>query len=401
MAKITRIRPSQASEQFTAFLNELKDSFWGDLYGRTRLAWKQFWDAQSARDRDSYMKCGWHDRVAPQDRADYRNGYYERDYVTRLGTIRLRIARTRGRSFIPKGLEKFQRRTEDVAMLIREAFLRGISTRQVGRLIATFTGEPISAQTVSKLTRDLDEAVREFHRAPLQDEWAYLFLDGISLRMRRPGGRKRVHMLVAYGVKQDGTRHLLAFQRSSGESQNAWEGLLRELCQRGLSGHKLKLIVTDGCAGLAAAIEVVYPRVAHQRCWVHKMRNILEKVRKSEYDAVKQDAQAIYQAPNRKAAEQAFRRFRARWCPKYGALVRQLERDLPELLAFYSFPRHLWKKLRTTNVIERVFVEVRRRTRPMVCFVNVASVDRIIYSIFQRFNLEWRNRTLKVFTQAA
>jgi putative transposase len=398
MAKIT---PMRVTEQFTAFVNEIKDSFWGDLYGQTRLAWKKFWEAQSMCERDSYMQSGWYDRVPARQRQDYRNGFYTRDYVTRLGTIRLRIARTRQKNFVPTGLEKFQRRAADVAILIREAFLRGISTRQVGRIVATFTGEPISAQTVSKLTRDLDQAVQQFHQAALQDEWAYLFLDGVSLRMRRPGGRKRVHMLVAYGVKENGTRHLLAFLRSTGESQQAWEGLLQDLYRRGLTGERLQLIITDGCAGLAAAIQVVYARVGHQRCWVHKMRNILEKVRKRDYEAVRTGAQAIYRAANREQADQAFRCFAANWHKDYPSMVRQLERDLPALLVFFGFPRHLWRKLRTTNVIERVFVEVRRRTRPMVCFVNVASMDRIIYSIFQRFNLEWRNRTLRVFTQAA
>jgi transposase-like protein len=131
------------------------------------------------------------------------------------------------------------------------------------------------------------------------------------------------------------------------------------------------------------------------------MRNMLGKVKKRDYDLVKADAQAIYHADSRAAARRAFLRFRKRWAWEYPVMVRQLERDLPELLAFYSFPKPLWRKLRTTNLIERVFVEVRRRTRPMVCFVNVASVDRIIYSIFQRFNLEWRNRTLRVFTHAA
>lgn len=398
MAKVTPIR---ITEQFQHFVADLQDSFWGDMYGRTRLAWKQFWEAESVRERDSYMKSGWYDHVPCEARADYRNGFYERDFVTRLGTIRLRIARTRKQNFVPKGIEKFQRRAEDVAILIREAFLRGISTRQVGRIVATFTGERVSAQTVSKLTRELDDAVRQFHEAKLEDRWAYLFLDGVSLRMRRPGSRKRVHMLVAYAVAEDGTRHLLAFQRSSGESQQAWEGLLRKLYERGLLGRKLRLIVTDGCPGLAAALETVYPTVPHQRCWVHKMRNILEKVRKRDYDQVKADAQAIYQAPNRKAAEVAFRHFNRKWRKQYGSIVGQLDRDLPELLAFFTLPRHLWRSMRTTNVIERVFVEVRRRTRPMVCFVNVASVDRIIFSIFHRFNLEWRNRTLKVFTQAA
>ena len=395
MAKITTI-----TEQFQHFITELKESFWGDLYQRTQQAWKQLLELESERLRDRYSGWGRYERAASSKR-DYRNGYYERDFLTRFGTIRLRIARTRKQNFLPRALKRFQRRADELALLIREAFLRGIATRQVGRVVALLTGEGVSAQTVSQLTRDLDQAVREFHQAPLADEWAYLFLDGVSLRVRRPSGRKRVQMLVAYGVRRDGSRQLLGFLRSQGESQQAWEGLLQDLYRRGLEGKNLLLIVTDGCAGLAAAIATVYPRVAHQRCWVHKMRNILEKVRKRDYDAVKKDAQTIYGADGQPQAEAAFRRFRARWQRDYPRMVRQLEGDLPELLSFFRFPRHLWKKLRTTNVIERCFVEVRRRTRPMVCFVNVQSVDRIIYSIFQRFNLEWKNRTLRVFTQAA
>src|SRR5579875_2614838 len=117
---------------------------------------------------------------------------------------------------------------------------------------------------------------------------------------------------AAYGVRADGTRQLLAFQRSQGESQAAWEGLLNNLYGRGLSGRNLLLIVTDGCPGLAAAMQTVYPQVKHQRCWVHKMRNILEQVRRRDYEAVRADAQAIYRAESRREAERAFRRFRAR-----------------------------------------------------------------------------------------
>jgi putative transposase len=388
------------TEHFQHFLADLKESFWGDVYGQTKLAWQGFLELESQRRRDRFSGWGRYERRTGK-RRHYRNGYYERDFVTRFGTLRLRVARTREKSFLPPGIERFQRRAEEVAMLIREAFLRGISTRAVGRVVALLTEEVVSATTVSKLTRDLDGAVRAFHEARLNDDYAYLFLDGVSLRVRRPAGRKRVQMLVAYGVRRDGTRHLLAFLRSQGESQADWEGLLQDLYRRGLEGKQLGLIVTDGCPGLAAAIPTVYPRVRHQRCWVHKMRNILEKVRRRDYDEVKAGAQAMYLAESRAQAEQAFRRFRGRWLRDYGAMVRRLERDLPELLSFYTFPRHLWRKLRTTNVIERCFVEVRRRTRPMVCFVNVESVDRIIYSIFQRFNLEWKNRTLSVFTQAA
>jgi putative transposase len=395
MTKIVSI-----TEHFQHFLADLKESFWGDLEGRTKLAWKHLFESESERLRDRYAVLDSYER-GPRQARQYRNGYYERDFVTRFGTIRLRIARARGKSFLPPVIEKFQRRAPELAMLIREAFLRGISTRQVGRLVATLTGETVSAQTVSNLTRHLDHAVKEFHQAPLKDEWAYLFLDGVNLKVRRPAGRQCVQMLVAYGVRQDGTRQLLSFLRTRGESQAHWEALLNDLYRRGLKGDKLLLVVTDGCPGLAAAIQTVYPRAAHQRCWVHKMRNILEKVRKRDYDAVKADAQAIYLADGRRQAVAAARAFCRRWRSEYPSVVKQLERDLPELLAFFRFHKHLWRKLRTTNIIERCFVEVRRRTRPMVCFVNVQSVDRIIYSIFQRFNLEWKTRTLRVFTQAA
>lgn len=162
-------------------------------------------------------------------------------------------------------------------MLIREAFLRGISTRQVGKVIAIVTGEAVSAQTVSKLTRDLDEAVQQFHEAPLQNDWAYLFLDGVNLKVRRESGRNCVKMLVAYELRQDGRRELLSFLRCQGESQGAWEGLLNDLYQRELKGKHLQLLSPTVVPGLAAAIQTVYPHVLHQRCWVHKMRNIRRK----------------------------------------------------------------------------------------------------------------------------
>jgi len=399
MAKVQR-----NCEQVQHFFDELKDQFWGDLHQLTKNALKKFLDDWSERERDQFVGLRRYERYEPGDdqcRANYRNGYYERDWVTTFGTIRLRIARTREKAFLPQGLRVFQRRADQVALLIREAFLRGISTRQVGQVVALVTEEVVSPQTVSRLTRELDGLVKQFHEARLEDDYRYLFLDGVSLRMRGPDKRKRVHMLVCYGVKTDGTRRLLAFMRSRGESEADWRGLLEDMYRRGLEGKNLALIVTDGCAGLAAAMQTVYPRAKHQRCWVHKMRNILQKVKKSDYDEVKRDAQAIYRADGIGEARQAFREFRMRWIKQYPGMVKQLEKDLSELLAFMSFPKQQWKKLRTTNVIERCFVEVRRRTRPMVCFVNVGSVDRIIYSIFNSFNLKWENRSLRAFTQAA
>ena len=390
---------AEITEQYQHFVRDIQEGFLGDLERTGPQFLKWMLEMESQRQRDRYLCCEAYERSP--ERKDHRNGYYERDYVTKFGVLRLRIARTRGKAFLPAPLKNFQRRAEAVTLLIREAFLRGISTRQVGRTVAIVTGEPVSAQTVSTVTKSLDRLVKRFQEAPLQDEWVYLFLDGVSLRVRRPAGRKRVQMLVAYGVRADGTRQLLGFLRSQGESQAAWEGLLQDLYRRGLEGKNLQMIITDGCAGLAAAIPMVYPGVLHQRCWVHKMRNILEKVRQRDYDRVKAEAQAIYGADSLSRARMAYERFRHHWQETYPAMVRKLQQDLPELLSFFHFPRHLWRKLRTTNVIERCFVEVRRRTRPMVCFVNVQSVDRIVFSIFNRFNPEWKNRTLQLFTQAA
>jgi len=374
------------TEQWHQFVTDVREQFWGDLTQHTRQTWADFLGCLSLEARDHYLGVREYER-SPH-RADARNGFYERDFVTRLGTLRVRVARTRQRAFLPAGLGRLQRRAGEVRLLIREAFLRGLSTRTVGRVVALVTEEAVSAQTVSRLTRDLDHAVAQFHAAPLGDAWHYLFLDGVSLRVRRPSGRKRVQLLVAYGVRPDGTRQLLAFTRSQGESQAAWEGLLQDLYRRGVEGRQLALIVTDGCPGLAAALQTMYPRIAHQRCWVHKLRNLLGAVRRRDHAAVKADAQAIYRAHSRREAEASARQFAQRWRAPYPAMVARLLRDLPELVAFFQCPRHLWRKVRTTNLIER-------------CFVNVQSVERIIFSIFNRFNLEWRQHTRRAFTQAA
>ena len=395
------MRVKNSTSRFEGFVRDLQESFWGDFQGQTREVLKRLLEADAEQRMAEYLGLRWHERANTEERVDYRNGFYERDYVTPLGVLRLRIPRSRQRSFLPRCIGRLERRAPEVAELIRQAFLRGISTRQVGRVVATLTGESVSAQTVSKLTRVLDRAVAAFHQRRLPDDCAYLLLDGVWLKVRRAFGPQRVLLLVAYGIRGNGQRELLAFTRAKSESQAGWEGLLNDLFQRGIRGGNLQLVITDGCPGLARALETVYPRARHQRCWVHKMRNILEKVKRRDEKQVKSEAQKIYLASNLASAKRAFERFRFHWRSRYPAMVRQLERDLPELLQVFAFPRHLWRKLRTTNVIERCFVEVRRRTRPMVVFTNVASVDRIIYAIFSRFNQDWKTHALELFTQAA
>ena len=393
------MRHDYSTEQFAVYKQEAVEEFWGQVRWRTQHALRQLLEADSEQQMADYLGFRWYEHS--RERLDSRNGYYERDYVTAMGSIRIRVRRTRTRSFLPRGIATLQRRAPEVAELIRQAFLRGISTRAVGPVVALLTDEPVSAQTVSQLTRVLDHEVEKFHRAALADDWAYLLLDGVWIKVRRPFGPQRVLLLVAYGVRADGSRQLLAFTRARAESQAAWEAFLWDLHERGLTGGQLRMVISDGSAGLAAALETIYPRAGHQRCWVHKMRNLRDGVRRRDQAGVKRDAQRIYLARDAVQARRAFQRFRFHWQAQYAALVRRLERDLPELLTFFDSPQPLWRKLRTTNAIERCFVEVRRRTRPMVLFVNVASVERIIYAIFHRFNEQWQNRALTLFTQAA
>lgn len=258
---------------------------------RTRAAWKELFENESERLRELY--AGWprHGR-GPRKPGRYLNRYYVQNFATVFGTIRLGVARARGKIFLPPGLQQFQRRAPELAMLIREAIVRGLSTRQVGRVVSTLTGEVVSGQTVSRLLRDLDDPVCEFHRAPLAGEWVYLFLDGV--RVRRPTGAASPD---AGGLRRAARRTaaLACLFAQPGARTKALGKVCLGICyRRGLKGEHLQLILTDGCAGLAAAIQTVYSRVLHQRCSVYKMRNIPEYVRKRDYDEVKRGAQAIY-----------------------------------------------------------------------------------------------------------
>jgi putative transposase len=396
------MRRDYSTERFAAYVRELKEGLWDGVREPTRKFLKSLLEADSEQQMERYLGLKWYERAGEgQEREDSRNGFYERAYATSVGVIQVQVRRTRKRSFLPRWIKPLERRAPEVAELIRQAFLCGISTRAVGRVVAKVSEEAVSAQTVSRLTRVLDAAVQKFQQAPLADRWAYLILDGVWLKVRRAWGPQRVLLLVAYGIAANGERQLLAFLRARGESQAAGEGFLNRLFERGLRGQFLQLILTDGCPGLAAALALVYPGVLHQRCWVHKMRNLREGVRRRDWERMKPQAQAIYLASSLAEARQAFLRLKWAWRSAYPALIRRLEQDLPELLSFYHFPRSRWRKLRTTNAIERCFVEVRRRTRPMVVFTNTASVDRIIYAIFSSRNEQWKNRTLEVFTQAA
>jgi len=264
-------------------------------------------------------------------------------------------------------LERYQRRQEEVNVTIRELFLRGISTRQVREVVQPLLGEGVSAQTVSRIYYSLDRDVARYHRRPLVDAYIYLLLDGITLRVKSPTGVKKRLLLCAYGITPAGTRELLSFRQASAESEAQWEAFLRDLYERGLVGRSLRLITIDGCPGLRGALELVYPYVAVQRCWAHKLRNVAAKVPRRYQKECLAGAKEIYQASTQREAKTRFREWASRWRAVAPKAVRCIEEDLEELLSFIACPSVHWRRIRTTNAIERAFREVRRRTRPMSC----------------------------------
>ena len=377
---------------------EIQEFFQQDLLEKVRAQVKALLEQALLAERDRYLQVGVYEH-APMARVDYRNGFYFRDLVTQLGRLcRLKVPRTR-RAFASRLLPRYQRRQRAVNQLVLQAFLRGVSTRQVGQVLAPILGESYSAQTISNISRQLDRTVAQFHARPLSDDYVYLFLDAIVLKMRDLAAKVRRRMvLVAYGLRPNGKREIVDYHFAQGESEAAWLEFLQGLFLRGLEGRPLQLIVTDGGRGLRAALPVVFPEIPVQLCWAHKMRNIANKVGRHDGSCVAQAA-AIYRAGSKNQALRAFREWKQHWELRRPTAVACVEANLEALLNFFAMPQGHWKKLRTTNVIERAFREVRRRTRPMSSFTNPGSCDRIIYGIITHLNSSWERKPLWKFTQ--
>src|SRR5436190_5797132 len=342
-------------------------------------------------EREQFL--GVHPYQRHEDRLDQANGFYLRSLTTRCGRMELRVPRTRSGLFHSQVIRRYQRRDKAVDEVIKGVFLRGVSTRQAGPVLAGLLDEAVSAATVSKVARMLDGLVEKYHRRPLSDRYEYLILDGVSVRIRLVGAVRRRMALCAYGITAEGKRELIDFMIAPAEGEDCWKGFLLDLSRRGLRGELLKLAVTDGNAGMAKALAFVWPRAAHQRCWVHKLRNLSNRLKASQQDCVSQ-ARAIYEVSTRQEAVANFRRWKKRWHKEAPAAVACLEKDLEALLEFLDAPPELWKKLRTTNIIERLFVEVRRRIRTMCAFTTRQSCERILFSVFDRMNTYWESHPL-------
>ena len=339
------------------------------------------------------------EEMARREVADRRNGSYRRWLMTELGEIELSVPRTRRFSAL-KVVRAYARRARHIDRMILACFVLGLSTRKVAVALAPILGRRISAGTVSQVAKMLDTAVSAFHRRPLKDIYPVLMLDGVVLSRKTGAGAIKRPVLVALGLRPDGRKEIIDYRLAVAESAAQWELFLTDLYRRGLEGKALHMICVDGGQGLLAALPIVYPAVPVQRCWAHKSRNVLDKIRKADHKTVKADLHKIMNAETRTKARSAARRFANRWQAIYPRAVDCLRNDLDELLTCWRYPTlEKRKQVRTTNAIERRFREVRRRTRPMGVFQDRTSMDRILFAVFTYENSNQGVPTLFSLTQ--
>jgi transposase-like protein len=364
---------------------------WGDGYRPLgRQALEEIIEGQMAAAVDCYLG-----QLEADDAADRRNGYYRRRLLTELGDIELHVPRTR-RYSPTEVIRAYARRTREIDRVILAGFVLGLSTRKVGETLLALLGRTV----VSQVAKTLDAAVAAFHRRPLQNRYQALMLDGVVLARKTGAGALRRPVLVALGLRPDGKKEIIDFRLATSESAAEWEKFLTDLFRRGLTGEGLEMICVDGGCGLLAALPTIFPGIAVQRCWAHKIRNVLDKVKKADQPAVKRALHKIMNAPNAPAARAAACKFANRFEGKYPAAVACLRNDLDELLTCFRYKSEdQRRKVRTTNAIERRFREVRRRTRPMGTFQDRTSMDRILFAVFTHENKSQGVNTPFLLTQ--
>lgn len=358
-----------------------------------RQALEKIIEAQMAAAVERYLE-----QLEADAAPDRRNGTYRRHLLTELGDIELAVPRTRRYSPV-EVIRAYARRTREIDRVILAGFVLGLSTRKVGETLLALLGREVSATTVSQVAKTLDAAVAAFHRRPLANRYQALMLDGVVLARKTGAGALRRPVLVALGLRPDGKKEIIDFHLAGSESALEWERFLSDLYRRGLTGEGLDMICVDGGKGLLKALPIVLPQIPVQRCWAHKIRNVLDKVRKADQSKVKRALHKIMHAANVPQARSAARRLADRFEAQYPAAVACLRDDLDELLTCWRYKTDDQRRaVRTTNAIERRFREVRRRTRPMGTFQDRTSMDRILFAVFTHENKSQGVSTLFLLT---
>lgn len=323
-------------------------------------------------------------------RKDRRNGSYLRGLMTSMGHLEVAVPRTRESGSAGEVLGRYKRRTSELDDAITSAYIQGVSTRKMGKVTGALMGEGVSRSTVSRVTRSLEERVESLRKQPLTQRFPYLYLDATFLDARWARAVENVSALVAYGVGEDGHRHLLAITIGPSESQESWANLLRQLLDRGLAG--VQLVIADGHAGLAAAARQALPEARLQRCTVHLTRNVLAKTPWRLRGRVGKETSAIFEAPSLKDARARLETLKAGLGKQVPEAMECLDDGFAAATQFFSFPKAHWKRLRSTNGLERLHGEVKRRIRSVGAFPDRASALRLITAVALEVSGIWDNR---------
>ena len=327
-------------------------------------------------------------------RQDYRNGHYERGMVTGVGPVTLTVPRTR-KGFTSLVFERYCRRQAELNQAIGEMFVKGASTAQVGEVVETLTGVKPSPSAVSSVHQTLQDEFDAWKQRPLLAHYLYVFADGTYFTVIYDDEGHKMPVLAVVRITPSGTREVLAFLTGDRENENAWTDLLTDLQRRGL--QTVGLWITDGHQAMLNALAAKFPTTPRQRCVKHKLKNVLSYIPKAQHDQVEPELKAIFYQTSRAKADQAWAAFCEKYAQTYPSAVACLQRDREACLTFYAFPQTHWKTIRTTNVIERLFEEVKKRTHKMnAAFRTEASCLLMFYAVIRGLKF----RRIAVETQA-
>jgi transposase-like protein len=320
-------------------------------------------------------------------RLGYRSGHYPRKLITRAGTLELRVPQDRQGRFSTEIFSRYQRSEKALVAALIEMYVQGVSTRKIKAVSEELCGHEFSASTISELNTRLDDELEKFARQRLEGEYPYLILDARYEKVREDGVIRSRAVLVAIGIDWEGRRRILGVELAARESATSWRDFLLGLKQRGLAG--VRLAITDDHAGLKRAIAEVLPEAAWQRCYVHFLRNALDHLPRKADDDCLTELRWLYDRRDAAEARLHLRAWLGRWAAKYPRLCTWVEEGIEETWTFYRQPREHHKHLKSTNLLERLNQEIKRRTHVVRIFPNEQSCLRLIRALASEQHEEW------------